>query len=128
MNSRNQKRVSLTVFSVIMLSYTAIAQQRNVIKLNIGDCINCVSALDRILEQDTLVTFIVKSDFAPDSTDVLEKFNLTSYRQHFIWNSQIYDSLSKEPESELIQFCGNTEVNRSGLRNLKFMSLGNCEK
>jgi len=99
----------------------AVAQQKNMIKLSIGDCVNCVSSLDYILRKDPTPVFLIKGDYAPDSLDVLEKFSLEAHRRRIIWNTQLYDSLSRQPESELIQFCGDREVSRSGLRRLLFI-------
>lgn len=121
------KLKGILLLGCFILPYRGFTQQRNIIKLNVGDCINCVSALDRILEKDSAVIFVVKGDYAPDSSDVLDRFNLVPYRKRFTWDTKLYDSLSREPESELIQFCGNSEVNRSGLRSLKFISV-NCER
>ena len=50
---------------------------------------------------------------------------MSSYSKQIIWSSKLYDSLDNIPESEYIQYCGKQEVNRSGLKNFKFVTI-NC--
>jgi len=125
-NFNQMKKILLGMCSLLMM-HTCSAQQKNIIKLSTGDCVNCVSSLSHILEKDPAVTFLVRRDAVRDSSEIWEKFELSAYRRQFIWSNKLYDSLSREPESELIQFCDKTEVSRCSLRRLKFMTITNCK-
>lgn len=120
------KYLILIVQVLLIQASTLLAQQKNFIKVNVGDCINCVSALSYILKQDPQVNFVFHGEFLSDSNDVIEKFALEPYRRQIFFSTPLYDSLSRETESELIQFCDNKVINRSGLRNLKFIKGNGC--
>jgi hypothetical protein len=112
---------------LVFLQQNMFAQQKNFVKVNVGDCINCNITLSQILKKDPQLTFVIHGAYIADSTDVIEKFNLEAYRKQIIWSSKLYDSLSKAFSSEFIQYCGNKEVNRSGLKNVTFLDQSNCE-
>jgi hypothetical protein len=112
------------IYIIICLMFSesqVAAQQKNFIKIHVGDCVNCVSALSYIFKKDPKVALIIHGDYLSDSADVIMKFGLEPYCSQIIWDSKLYDSLSRETESELIQFYDKKEVNRSSLRKLHFI-------
>jgi hypothetical protein len=116
----------IVLFGLLACCTQASAQRKNILKWSISDCVNCVSSFSYILKQDPAVTIVMQGEYAPDSLDVMEKFDLLPLRQQIVWNDSLYKALSTQSESELIQFCGNKEVNRSGLRRLKYVRVEGC--
>ncbi|MES2478332.1 MAG: hypothetical protein V4561_04555 [Bacteroidota bacterium] len=115
-------RILLTITILLIFNHSN-AQQKNYIKLHWGDCINCVNTISTIIKKDPNVIFIAHEDYKSDSSELFEKFSLKSYSRQFIWSSPLYDSFSKQLESEFIQTYDGQIFNRSALRNLNFKTL-----
>jgi hypothetical protein len=107
----------------LTFTLTGPAQTRNYIKLSAMDCANCVKAVDYLVSKDPQIKIVLDTEFASDSLDLIDKFGLKPFRNHIVWDKLLYDSLSRTFESELVQYLGNKEVNRSGLRDLHFVEL-----
>lgn len=115
---------SIIIFIILVaFSFNSVAQSRNYLKLSATDCANCVKAIDYLLLKDPQIEIVFHSDFASDSEDVIQKFALNPFRKKIIWDKVLYDSLSKTFESELVQYLGNKEVNRSTLRDLHYVDV-----
>lgn len=118
-------KLFLSIVISLVINYGVFAQQKNYLKINVADCVNCVSVLSEILKKDPKITFVIHEKYLLDSVDLLEKFSLNRYASQTIWSGKLYDSLSKQFESEFIQYCGKEEVNRCGLRKWNYFDCNN---
>lgn len=105
-------------FLLMFCSEGLIFSQENVIyvKVSIYDCMTCTSGLSDIVKLDKNVRLVLDAENVADSSGILDKYNLRGQRNNIIWDSKLYHALSKSDFSEIVQKCGEVEVQRAPLK------------
>lgn len=109
------KKYFLSIFCILNLVASA-GQKDLYIKISVFDCATCTSALEKIIENFPEKKLVMDGQFAMDSIDFYDKYNLAKYKNKIIWNDSLYNSITKNTFSEIVVYNGNVEIYRNLLK------------